>query len=397
MTDSSPSTGPRRRPTSRRVVDDWVDEHVPAAWRDAAARRPRRDPGGAQPGRLRGLVPDVRGQRARGRDLAGGLRRARPRRPAQARVAEAVLAPYNLGRLNPLGLNSAAPALFAYGTEEQRLRFLPPLVRNEEKWCQLLSEPGAGSDLASLATRAVLDGEEWVLNGQKVWTTWAHRLRLRDLPRPHRSRRCRSAAGLTYFLVDLHAPGVDGAAAAPHRRRGRLQRGVPRRRARARRAPGRRDRATAGGSRARRSPASGRWCRARARAASTASAARASTACIARAVELGRTGDPARPPAARCSSTARSGSADWTNQRVRAAVRAGGTPGPGRRRSARCTRAASTSGSRCSPPTCSAPDALAWDGRRRVDLDAWADGDAVRDAGRCCAAGPTRSRAAPPR
>src|SRR5207253_5069715 len=94
--------------------------------------------------------------------------------PAQAAVAEAVLSRYNLGRLNPLGLNSAAPALFAFGSEEQRLRFLPPLVRNEEKWCQLLSEPGAGSDLASLATRAVRDGEEWVVTGQKVWTTWAH-------------------------------------------------------------------------------------------------------------------------------------------------------------------------------------------------------------------------------
>ncbi len=58
--------------------------------------------------------------------------------------------PFNLGRLNPLGLNSAAPALFAHGTEEQRRRYLPPMVRNQEKWCQLLSEPGAGSDLASL-------------------------------------------------------------------------------------------------------------------------------------------------------------------------------------------------------------------------------------------------------
>jgi len=81
-------------------------------------------------------------------------------------------------------------------------------VRNEEKWCQLLSEPGAGSDLASLATRAVRDGDEWVISGQKVWTTWAHFsdfaicLTRSDPDVPKRK-------GLTYFVVDLHAPGVD--------------------------------------------------------------------------------------------------------------------------------------------------------------------------------------------
>ena len=126
----------------------------------------------------------------------------------QARVAESVLAPFNLGRLNPLGLNSAAPALFAHGTEAQRLRYLPPMVRNEEKWCQLLSEPGAGSDLASLAMRAVRDGDEWVLNGQKVWTTWAHFSEFAVcLARSDPTRKKRD--GLTYFIVDLSWPGVD--------------------------------------------------------------------------------------------------------------------------------------------------------------------------------------------
>jgi alkylation response protein AidB-like acyl-CoA dehydrogenase len=128
--------------------------------------------------------------------------------PAQARVAEAVLRPYNLGRLNPIGLSAVAPALFAHGTEEQRRRYLPPMVRNEEKWSQLLSEPGAGSDLASLATRAVADGDEWVLRGQKVWTTWAHTSDLAAcLARSDPSRPKR--AGLTYFVVDLHSAGVE--------------------------------------------------------------------------------------------------------------------------------------------------------------------------------------------
>jgi alkylation response protein AidB-like acyl-CoA dehydrogenase len=126
---------------------------------------------------------------------------------AAAREIEGVLAPYALGRLNPLGLNLCAPALFAHGTDAQRLRFLPRIVDNTEKWCQLFSEPGAGSDLASLATRAVCDGDDWVLTGQKVWTTWAH---VSDwavcLARTNPDAPKRG--GITYFLVDLHAPGV---------------------------------------------------------------------------------------------------------------------------------------------------------------------------------------------
>jgi alkylation response protein AidB-like acyl-CoA dehydrogenase len=185
-----------------------VDEHVPAAWR-AAARR-----GGPA------AIREVRSRSAyaawypvfgRSGLVAptwpvgyGGL----DVEPAVARAIEAELRPYNLGRLNPLGLNLAAPALFAHGSEAQRRRFLPPIVRNDEVWCQLFSEPGAGSDLASLATRAERDGDGWVLTGQKVWTTWAHVADFgvclaRTEPDVPKRR------GITYFLVDMRAAGVE--------------------------------------------------------------------------------------------------------------------------------------------------------------------------------------------
>jgi alkylation response protein AidB-like acyl-CoA dehydrogenase len=188
-------------------VRDWLRLHIPVAWREAAER------GGAV------AIREVRTREEYEAwyPVFGRSGLVMPSWPvsygglglpnAVARMVDAELARYNLGRLNPLGLNHAAAALFAYGTEEQRLRFLPPIVRNEEVWCQLFSEPGAGSDLASLATRAERDGEEWVVSGQKVWTTWAHRadfgvlIARTDPDVPKR-------AGLTFFLIDLHQPGV---------------------------------------------------------------------------------------------------------------------------------------------------------------------------------------------
>lgn len=190
------------------AVRSWIDAEIPASWRAAAAR------GGAA---------EIRTVRTRDEYEAWYPRFGRSGLavatwPAEhgglgvdaetARLLERELAPYNLGRLNPLGLNLCAPALFAHGTEEQRRRFLPPIVSNEERWCQLFSEPGAGSDLASLATRAVRDGDDWVVTGQKVWTTWAHRsdwavLLARTSPEAPKRK------GITYFLLHLHQPGVD--------------------------------------------------------------------------------------------------------------------------------------------------------------------------------------------
>jgi alkylation response protein AidB-like acyl-CoA dehydrogenase len=106
------------------------------------------------------------------------------------------------------GLTLAAPALRAHAGEDTKRRFLPRIATGEEKWAQLFSEPGAGSDLASLSCRAERDGDEWVLNGQKVWTTLGHECEMamtlaRTDPLLPKNR------GITYFAVDLHAPGVE--------------------------------------------------------------------------------------------------------------------------------------------------------------------------------------------
>jgi alkylation response protein AidB-like acyl-CoA dehydrogenase len=109
---------------------------------------------------------------------------------------------------NVLGIGMGAGTLLAHGTEEHQERFLRPMFAMEEIWCQLFSEPGAGSDLAALATTAVREGDTWIVNGQKVWTTLAHAAKWGllvartdpDLPKH---------AGLTYFVVDMEAEGVD--------------------------------------------------------------------------------------------------------------------------------------------------------------------------------------------
>ncbi len=109
---------------------------------------------------------------------------------------------------NIIGIGMGAGVLVAHGTEEQKRRWLRPMFTTEEIWCQLFSEPDAGSDLAGLATRAVRDGEEWVINGQKVWTSLAHvakwgLLVARTDPEAVKHQ------GLTYFVVDMQAPGVE--------------------------------------------------------------------------------------------------------------------------------------------------------------------------------------------
>jgi alkylation response protein AidB-like acyl-CoA dehydrogenase len=107
-----------------------------------------------------------------------------------------------------VGIGMVGPTLIAHGTEAQKSRYLDPLLRGDEVWCQLFSEPGAGSDLAGLSTRAVRDGDEFVVDGQKVWTSGAHHSQLgillaRTDPGKPKHR------GITYFVVDMGTPGID--------------------------------------------------------------------------------------------------------------------------------------------------------------------------------------------
>jgi alkylation response protein AidB-like acyl-CoA dehydrogenase len=109
--------------------------------------------------------------------------------------------------INHIGLGMCGPTVIAHGSDDQKQRYLARLLRADDVWCQLFSEPASGSDLAALRTTAVRDGEDWVVNGQKVWTTLAHvadygiLLTRTDPDRPKH-------AGLTMFVVDMHAPGV---------------------------------------------------------------------------------------------------------------------------------------------------------------------------------------------
>jgi alkylation response protein AidB-like acyl-CoA dehydrogenase len=129
--------------------------------------------------------------------------------PAEARVFQQEAARYEVDTgVFSVGLAMVVPTLLAYGTEEQKLQHIPSMLRGENVWCQLFSEPGAGSDLAGLTTRADKDGESWIVNGQKVWNSFAHVadwgiLLARtdwDVPK-HR--------GITYFLVDMRSEGID--------------------------------------------------------------------------------------------------------------------------------------------------------------------------------------------
>jgi acyl-CoA dehydrogenase len=107
-----------------------------------------------------------------------------------------------------IGHGMCGPTVMTHGTDEQKTKWLPKLLSGEEIWCQLFSEPAAGSDLAGLRSTAVRDGDDWIINGQKIWTTGAHFcdwgiLVVRSDPNAQKH------AGLSYFVVDMHSPGIE--------------------------------------------------------------------------------------------------------------------------------------------------------------------------------------------
>jgi alkylation response protein AidB-like acyl-CoA dehydrogenase len=111
-------------------------------------------------------------------------------------------------RINPIGIGMGAPTVLAYGSDELKQTHIRRIFTGEDIWCQLFSEPSHGSDVAGIPSRAVRDGDEWVVNGQKVWTTLAHTsnfgmLLVRTNPDVPKHK------GLSYFVLDMHAPGVE--------------------------------------------------------------------------------------------------------------------------------------------------------------------------------------------
>jgi alkylation response protein AidB-like acyl-CoA dehydrogenase len=114
----------------------------------------------------------------------------------------------NPGHRNPIGYGMTGPTVAVWGSEEQKQRYLRPLFTGEEIWCQLFSEPGSGSDFAGLSAKGVKDGDEWIVNGQKVWTTLAH-LSKWGLLVVRTDPEAVKHAGLTAFVVDMEAPGVE--------------------------------------------------------------------------------------------------------------------------------------------------------------------------------------------
>ena len=168
----------------------WIDENWDPTLTVAEWWQKLADAGYSAP-----MLPEEAGGRGWSRDLAQGVLRALADRKA-------------LGPPTGLGMMLAAPTIAAHGTPEQINEYIPPILNGQQAWCQLFSEPGAGSDLAGLQAKAERDGDEWIVNGQKVWTSGGQIADMgmliartdADLPKHQ---------GISYFAFDMHQEGVD--------------------------------------------------------------------------------------------------------------------------------------------------------------------------------------------
>ncbi len=191
----------------RRRLRAWLDEHLPSS----------RGGGGGGGAGMADIGRFIQVARDWQRSLweAGyvGLNWPRAHGGQDATLTQQVIVTQELARasapplINTIGLTILGPTLIEHGTEEQRQRFLPRILAAEDLWCQGFSEPDAGSDLASLTTRAVLDGDHFVVNGQKMWTSmapiadWCFLLARTDPDAPKRD-------GISYLLCDMRTPGI---------------------------------------------------------------------------------------------------------------------------------------------------------------------------------------------
>ncbi|MEA3214307.1 MAG: hypothetical protein QOJ19_463 [Acidimicrobiia bacterium] len=186
----------------------WLNEHLPDNWVRPAPGQP--------PPRLAG-APDEDAYTAWYPSLAdsGLLVPGWPREcfglglaPRHVQAINQVLRSAGLVKLGPLDLQRAGPTIVRWGTPEQHQRFLPGIIAATDPWTQLFSEPGAGSDLPSLSTRAERDGDEWVVTGQKVWSSyagWSRYGMLLARTDPTAPKRL----GITYFLIEMDQPGIE--------------------------------------------------------------------------------------------------------------------------------------------------------------------------------------------
>ena len=138
----------------------------------------------------------------------GGLGLSRSKQSIVDQVLRDAKVPYHDLMVNPIGIGMGAPVVLNHGTEEMHEKHLKKIFTGEDIWCQLFSEPTHGSDVAGIPSRAIRDGDEWLVNGQKVWTTLAHlsnygMLLTRTNPDTPKHK------GLSYFILDMHSPGVE--------------------------------------------------------------------------------------------------------------------------------------------------------------------------------------------